>query len=214
MLKDQPIIPLVNGNSNLWFAYLSIKLMIRRLAFKATIKETAHSSEGRQYRLSELRETCCEVIDFTTALTEAQLQEFWLPYTSYLLVTAATILLRCTVECGDIVTKRSCITKLIGFRDRLRRASDESGWDLADFCLERCDEPIQKFADALLSSQQIHTGTNEAQAIIPQAEIPQQHVTEMPTGDSDPLSEIFLSVDSLEYPWGDVWDMFDDARPT
>jgi hypothetical protein len=214
MLKDQPITPLVNGSSNLWFAYLSIKLMIRRLAFKATIKETAHSSEGRQYRLSELRETCCEVIDFTTALTEAQLQEFWLPYTSYLLVTAATILLRCTVECGDIATKRSCVVKLISFRDRLRKASDESGWDLADFCLERCDEPIQKFADALqLSSQEIQTGTSEARSILPPAEIPQQHVTEMPTGDSGPLSEIFLSVDSLEYPWGDVWDIFDDARP-
>jgi hypothetical protein len=213
-LKDSLTAPTVNGASNLRFAYMSIRLLTCRLAFKATIKETTHSSEARQYRLLKLRETSCGVIDFVTALSDAQLHEFWLPYTSYLLVTAATILLRCTVECGDIVTKRSCVTKLISFRDRLRRASTESGWDLADFCLERCDEPIQKFADALqCSQQQTQTRTREAEPMLAQAQPVQQDAVEMSMGDSDPLSDLFLSVNSLEYPWGDVWDIFEDTAP-
>jgi hypothetical protein len=213
-LKDSPTSPIVNGASNLRFAYMSVKLLTCRLAFKATIKETTHSSEARQYRLLKLRETSCEVIDFVTALSDAQLQEFWLPYTSYLLVTAATILLRCTIECGDIATKRLCVAKLVGFRDRLRRASRDSGWDLADFCLERCDEPIQKFADALqCASQQTRTGASEAEPMLAQTQAVQQDDLEMPMSDSDPLSGVFLSVDSLECIWGDAWNIFDDAPP-
>jgi hypothetical protein len=213
-LKDSPTSPIVNGASNLRFAYMSVKLLTCRLAFKATVKETTHSSEARQYRLLKLRETSCEVIDFVTALSDAQLQEFWLPYTSYLLVTAATILLRCTIECGDIATKRLCVAKLVGFRDRLRRASRDSGWDLADFCLERCDEPIQKFADALqCASQQTRTGTSEAEPMLAQTQAVQQDDLEMPMSDSDPLSGVFLSVDSLECIWGDAWNIFDDAPP-
>jgi hypothetical protein len=42
---------------------------------------------------------------------------------------------------------------------------------------------------------------------------PVQHAVEMSMGDSDPLSGLFLSVDSLEYPWGDVWDIFEDTAP-
>jgi hypothetical protein len=213
-LNDSPTSPIVNGASNMRFAYMSVKLLTCRLAFKATIKEITHSSEARQYRLLKLRETSCEVIDFVTALSDAHLQEFWLPYTSYLLVTAATILLRCTIECGDIATKRSCVAKLVGFRDRLRRASKDSGWDLADFCLERCDEPIQKFADVLqCSSQQTRTGAGEAEPTLAQAQAEQQDDMEMPMSDPDPLSGVFLSVDSLEYPWGDAWNIFDDAPP-
>ena len=139
----------VNRASNLWFAYLSIKLLVCHLALKAALKETTCLSEARKYRLATLREASCEVASFVTSLNDTQLQEFWFPYTSYLLVTAATILLRCTIECGDIPTKRLCVAKLVAFRDRLRRASSDSGWDLADFCLEKCNEPIQKIADAL-----------------------------------------------------------------
>lgn len=117
----------VNGSSNLWFAYLSTKLLICRLAVKATLKDVTTSLEARQYRLSALREASCEVIDFVTPLKDTQLQKFWLSYTSYLLVTAATVLLRCTIECGDITTKKTCITKLVAFRDQLRKASTESG---------------------------------------------------------------------------------------
>jgi hypothetical protein len=216
-LKDPPVIPNVNGSSNLWFSYLSLKLLMCRLAFKATIKETTHSPEARQYRLSRLRKSSCEVVDFATALNDTQLQEFWLPYTSYLLVTAATILLRCTIECGDITTKRLCIAKLIDFRDRLRRASDESEWDLADFCLERCEAPIQRFADAQqLSSQHIRTGATmmEDEQALPQIEAVQPDMMDMPMSYSGSLSEISRPVDSLEYPWESLWDVFDESRPT
>jgi hypothetical protein len=204
----------VNGSSNLWFSYLSIKLLICRLFFKATLKETGQSSEARQYRLSTLRQASCEVIDFIVSLEDAQLQEFWLPYTSYLLVTAATILLRCSVECGDLATKRSCITKLLGFRDWLRRASSEYEWDLADFCLERCAEPIQKFADALqLPPQEVQTGVAGEEVANTRTEETPHTTTDPAIGEPISLLELYLPVDPLDFSWESLWDTPDELWP-
>ena len=86
----------VDGKSNLWFSYLSVKVLICRLAFKvcqhvasldillipekAAPKDPKQASpEARQYRLAMLREAASEVTDFVSSLTEAQLQEFWMP---------------------------------------------------------------------------------------------------------------------------------------
>lgn len=144
----------INGASNLWFCYLSINLLLRRLTYRAILKNPDSASiEARRFYLANMRIASCDVVDFVQHMTHSQLREFWLPYTLYLLATATTTLLRCTIECVDIETKLSCIRKLVDFQIRLREAS-ESGWDLADSCLERCAQPIQEVADALNISTQ------------------------------------------------------------
>ncbi|CAO2654932.1 Nn.00g116650.m01.CDS01 [Neocucurbitaria sp. VM-36] len=205
----------VNGASNLWFSYLSVKVLICRLAFKTTLKCSKPSfSEARQYRLALLREASCDVVDFVTSLNEAQLREFWMPYTSYLLVTATTILLRCTIECGAIETKRVCATKLLLFIDRLRRASEISGWDLADFCLERCHEPIQKIADALkIPSRSSQTQSREADLMSASSEVVDQPGVDTAASGSAPMPDFFLPIDSLDYPWETLWDTFEGPWP-
>lgn len=203
-----------NGASNLWFTYLSIKVLICRLAFKATIKDPKPSvTEARQYRLALLREAASEVVDFIASLSKNQLQEFWMPYTSYFLVTATTILLRCTIECGDMETKRQCATKLFTFSDRIRKASDVSGWDLADFCLERCDEPIKKIADALkVSTRGTETRVSGTEVLgTPTADLDLPDVTLMNSQAS--ISDFFLPIDSLDYPWETLWDTFEGPWP-
>lgn len=198
----------VNGASNLWFCYLSIKVLVCRLAFKVTLQSPRLPAlEARQYQLAMMRQSASDIVDFITSLSEAQMREFWIPYTSYLLVTAATILLRCTIECSDIETKKTCATKLLGFRDRLQSASDHSGWDLADFCLERCHEPIQKIANALkvnprnIRSQDVEAGTTSA--IHEPAE---EVIADAATTASTTMSDFFLPIDSLDYPWETLWD--------
>ncbi|KAF2704114.1 hypothetical protein K504DRAFT_450869 [Pleomassaria siparia CBS 279.74] len=186
----------VNGASNLWISYLSVKVLICRLAFKATLKNPKSSiSEARQYRLALLREASCEVLDFVTSLSEAQLRDFWMPYTSYLLVTATTILLSCTIECGAIETKRVCATKLVNFLDRLR--------DVADFCLERCHEPIQRIADALKipsRSSQVQTAETDLMSALSGTADQLGPDTTIVNG-SAPIPDLFLPIDSLDYPW-------------
>lgn len=203
----------VNGSSNLWFAYLSVKLLMCRLAFKATLKEGVRSSEARQYRFAELRRASCDVVDFVISLCDDQLQEFWLPYTSYLLVTATTILLRCTIESGDSTTNRWCIVKLVNFYDRLRKAKDDCDWDLAEFCLERCSEPIQKIANAL-NSARISPGEDaEATTTKVPVEAAQDVRIDEDIIDLTKLSDIFLPVDQLDLSWDSLWDSFDSSWP-
>ncbi|KAF1927942.1 uncharacterized protein M421DRAFT_5608 [Didymella exigua CBS 183.55] len=176
----------VNGGSNLWFAYLSMKVLVCRVSFKAVQEATDQPAEARQYHLAMLKDAALEATHFITSLTEAQFQEFWMPYTSYLLVTSATILLRCTIESNDLNKKKACVTQLVAFRERLRTARDALQWDLAEFCLERCDEPIQRIADALVLL--------EAQE--PGLAVPHDLS----------LNDLFLPVDSLDYPWETLWN--------
>ncbi|KAH3904477.1 hypothetical protein HBI56_171410 [Parastagonospora nodorum] len=204
----------VNGSSNLWFAFLSIKLLTCRLAVKATLKETTSSTEIQYCRLVSLREASCATVDFVASLQHAQLQEFWLPYTSYLLVSAATILLRCTIECEDLATKKSCISKLIVFRDRLRTAREESEWDLADFCLERCEEPIQKLADAFQTiSYSRQEARTETMASISHDKPIEVGIADYSGDEPIALPDLFLSLDTLEYPWDNLWDTFEASWP-
>ncbi|KAF9694490.1 hypothetical protein EKO04_007333 [Ascochyta lentis] len=199
-IRSTPTI--VNGRSNLWFAYVSVKLLVCRLSFKTVFGELDRSLEARQYRLAMLREAASEVVDFATSLTEAQLEEFWMPYTSYLLITAATILLRCTIEASDPTTKRKCVTRLVEFRERLRLARDMSHWDLAEFCLERCDEPIQKIAEIIgLYPRDVPIDTtNFEPAMSTSTEL------DLTTIDTSAMHDLFLPIDPLDYPWETLWD--------
>jgi hypothetical protein len=203
----------VNGRSNLHFSYLSTKLLLSRLSLKATLKSPTVAPEARLYRLSLLRQASLDVIEFVTVLKDEQLQEFWLPYTSYLLVTAATILLRCTIECNDLGIKRACIAKLVAFRERLERARDEVEWDLAEFCLERCGEHIGRFADALSGSAQGVRGCAEATSAQNGVEV-EDRVGDEPVEEGGDLGDFFLTMDSLQNPWGLGWDAFDGSWHT
>lgn len=191
----------INGGSNLWFAYLSLKVLVCRVYFK-TVSDASHqSTEARQYHLTMLKDAALEATIFITSLVETQFQEFWMPYTSYLLVTSATILLRCTIEINDLDKKKACVTQLVAFRARLRTARDALQWDLADFCLERCDEPIQRIADALgVASSHLQT------PLPPNQVFPQEPPTPGPLHHELSLNDLFLPVDSLDYPWETLWN--------
>jgi hypothetical protein len=204
----------VNGSSSLWFSYLSVKLLLSRLAYRATLQEVAPSQGARQYRLAMLQEASAMVIDYVASLTETQLHQFWLPYTSYLLVTAATILLRCTIECGKLETKKKCVSKLIVFKDRLRIAKEESGWDLAEFCLERCGEPIQKFADALRIASDSPTKDANVDLTSVSSEVSGSTALESVADGSTALADLLLPLDTFECPWDTLWDTFDTSGPT
>ena len=206
---SEPVANVVNGASNLWFAYLSVKVLVCRLSFKAALRQSRSSPETRQYRLSMLRDAASDVADFVSSLTVAQLQEFWMPYTAYLLVSAATILLRCTIECTDAETRIACATKLKDFQTRLRAARDDSRWDLADFCLERCTVPIQKIVDVVGNLRQ----HDHAQTSVN----PTGSATEVHDGSATKnmscVPDFDFPIDSLDYPWETLWDTFEGPMP-
>jgi hypothetical protein len=207
--RQDPAIGSPNGTSNLHFCHLSVRLLLCRIAFKATLAESTTSvSEARSYRLAVLREAAFALTDFVTTLTPAQLSEFWLPYTAHLLVTATTILLRCLLESTDLGTKRLCAVKLVQLRSRLKTARQESDWDLADFCLERCSDPIGKISTALgVTDDSTSPSTSTTDA----APVPLQTEYTPIGGISGSIEEwpmdFLFPVDSLDYPFDALWDM-------
>lgn len=225
----------VNGASSLHFCFLSLKLLLCRIAFKVgqrrhlllrifvlTTQKTSSSvlAEARSYRLAMLREAASALTEFVCSLEATQLSEFWLPCkalyeilalasslttidTAHLLVSATTILLRCLLESTDLATKKDCAAKLLRLQRRLETAREASEWDLADFCLERCTEPIHKIAAAMgilddspaLPSTSAQDGSHG------------HNVFESDTTFPELPSDFFLPVDSLDYPFDALWDV-------
>ncbi|KAF2163958.1 hypothetical protein M409DRAFT_57062 [Zasmidium cellare ATCC 36951] len=66
----------VNGASSLHFCFLSLKLLLCRIAFKTSSSVLA---EARSYRLAMLREAASALTEFVCSLEATQLSEFWLP---------------------------------------------------------------------------------------------------------------------------------------
>ncbi|PVH76137.1 hypothetical protein DL98DRAFT_426190 [Cadophora sp. DSE1049] len=198
----------VNGSANLWFCFLSVRLLLCRVMFKVA-SSLSPMPEAKQYNLALLRDSASKLVGFVTDLHENQLQEFWLPHTAYLLVSAATILLRCIVEPSDLQTKRECILKLKAFQNRLQIARDISGWDLADFCLERCSLPIEQIAGALREpldrpDHDSNNGTqNRSNAVNTPSDPP---ATSFQDGSASYPLDFVLPVDLWDMPWESMWD--------
>lgn len=127
--------------------------------------------------------------------------------TAHLLVTTTTILLRCLLESPDLPTKKNCAIELLQFRQRLRIARDERDWDLADFCLERCSEPIDKIATAMGVTLDSCSSSSSLRRLIP-LDTQQQAPIDLDSTFSGILDEFLLPGDSWEYPFDAVWDRF------
>ncbi|KAF3905486.1 hypothetical protein ABW20_dc0107944 [Dactylellina cionopaga] len=135
-----------NSGSNLQFCYLSAKLLFSRLNLRAAWLQSHNGSNASMIHecLVDLQISATKVLGFVSNLTPAQLQEFWLPYTSHLLVVATMILLRCAVETENQAIKVACAATLISLKDNLELHRDNHGWELGDLCLERCAELISR----------------------------------------------------------------------
>ena len=144
-----------------------------------------------------LREAVIDLTDYVISLRPSQLEEFWLPWTAHLLVSATTILLRCLLESPDLSTKRECALKLVSLMIHLQLARNESAWDLADFCLERCSGPINKIAAAMGLSENPSTPSQPKAPDLVQS----QDIFEQDPSASSFVADYFYPVDSFDYPF-------------
>ncbi|EGX53264.1 hypothetical protein AOL_s00006g130 [Orbilia oligospora ATCC 24927] len=142
-----------NAGSNLHFCYLSVKLLFSRLSLRAAWLQQSHQHHNPANAnpaliihdcLVDLQLAATRLLEYVSNLTTQQLQEFWLPYTSHLLVVATMILLRCAVETENQAIKVACAATLISLKDNLESHRDKNGWELGELCLERCAELISR----------------------------------------------------------------------
>ena len=111
------------------------------------------------------------------------------------------------MESSERTQSKEQSEKLLKLLDHLRAARDSHGWDLANFCLERCTAPIEQIAASAVGN------TTQAAPRDSFADQP----TQMPASESEPLAEdhsaaidflddLFLPTDALVYPWEMLWD--------
>lgn len=136
------------GAANLRLAYLSVKLLIRRLqldgdkmAFRLRDVESPHYIQTR--RAAE------EIVDFVCELTEEHCADFWIPPSAFSLTSATTFLLRCALNARSLPAAHNSSLRLArAMVDALRTLRHKYDWDLADNCLFNCSDLVEKIEEA------------------------------------------------------------------
>ncbi|PSN64733.1 C6 transcription factor-like protein [Corynespora cassiicola Philippines] len=192
-------LPNRNGTTNLWFCFLSMRLVLSRVALRAAILLGDKTLEST--RLKELRTASSAVLDFVLSLGESQFYDFWFPYATHLLVQAVTVSLRCTVESQDTEMRNENIKRLEHVIAHIQYAYDNYDWDIANYCLERCSDSVSKIS-ALVARE-----SQPAEAEIPTVSVSR---SEIPTSagfdeQSFLLSDI-LDPNAFDFPWEALWD--------
>lgn len=125
-----------------------------------------------------------------------------LPDTAYLLVSAATTLLRAAIESPQ-QAKIRCVRSLLGLSARLSAAKQTCSFDIGDFCLQRCKPTIDKLA-AALGVQHVEDGSNAGSS--EQSDAMQAEMMNIENPPLSLASDFLLPLDTLDYQF----DLFDD----
>ena len=197
-------LPLPNrpGTPMLWLSFLSIRLVLARVIFRAAVLD-GDGSIGRN-RMDQLRIASSEVLDFILTMGETQFLDFWLPYATHLLVHAITVSLRCTVETQDPEIRNTSVARLQRIIAHIQHARDNYDWDLANYVLERCADPVSKIA-SLNARELPQPSETEPTSIVANGN--GSEVPVMPNFDdaSFLLSDI-LDPNAFDFSWDALWD--------
>jgi hypothetical protein len=128
--------------------------------------------------------------------------------TAYLLVSAATTLLRCTVESSDVEQKKQSSSSLLRFLHTLRQAREVHDWDLSVLCVETCGQSIERIAAAIQIVPQPSPATlspaagltSRSDQFAPNNFAGEAGTVVQPSADDSDFSF------SLDIPWDHLWD--------
>ncbi|OJD35573.1 c6 transcription factor [Diplodia corticola] len=202
----------VSGASSLHFGYLSVRMLTCRLSYRVAAREKGSDApDVRQYHFTTLRRAATRIADFVCLLKSSHLREFWLSFTGHLLVSAATVLLRCAIDTANATVAEECRNTLKTLRRRLHLAKSKDNWDLADMFIKRCDEPISRIIAPLdfpMRDREVGTvhatqATEENQQLGTQEETPDLGTSGYP--------ELNIPIGPLDSdcPWESLWDILE-----
>ncbi|RAR11950.1 C6 transcription factor-like protein [Stemphylium lycopersici] len=197
-------LPLPNrpGTPMLWLSFLSIRLVLARVIFRAAVLDGDGSI--KRSRMDQLRIASSAVLDFILTMGETQFFDFWLPYATHLLVHAITVSLRCTVETQDSETRNSSVSRLERVIAHIQHARDNYDWDIANYCLERCADPVSKIA-SLNAREAPQPSETEYTSVVANGN--GGEIQAIPNFDdaSFLLSDI-LDPNAFDFSWDALWD--------
>ncbi|KAK7187390.1 fungal specific transcription factor domain-containing protein [Paraphaeosphaeria sporulosa] len=205
-LEDQlpDWLPLPNkpGTSNLWFCFLSVRLLLSRVNLRAAV--LADEPALKKARFDELRQASTAILDYICFLGQSQFQDFWLPYATHLLVHAVTVSLRCAVETSDVEQRTSSVSTLERFIAHIQHARDNYDWDIAGYTLERCGESVAKIASLTARGD---GPPPEAILVMPERpQDPEEALTGPVMEDGGLLLSDLLDPNAFDFSWEALWN--------
>ncbi|GLA55141.1 hypothetical protein AnigIFM63604_001630 [Aspergillus niger] len=158
------------GAANLRLAYLSVKLLLRRIALDMDDEHTETSnfdngndSNCSSFSFTQVERTAEEIVHLVKELDEQQLRGFWVPVQAYSLTSATTFLLRSGLRRVKSHSANSDSNPPLDLAKEmvatLQSHRQQFGWDLGDDCLAKCADLVERVAS--LESDGMSLSLNE-----------------------------------------------------
>ncbi|PYI02696.1 hypothetical protein BO78DRAFT_376485 [Aspergillus sclerotiicarbonarius CBS 121057] len=146
------------GAANLRLAYLAVKLLLCRIELDLNTNHTSPESRNDDIPSPSLEEKSAhraaeDIVLFVHELDAPQLIGFWLPGLANSITSAVMFLVRCALrdkKMGGVPHPDTSPTGNSPFKlvrdtiSTLRSHRDQFGWDLADDCLAKCGDLVEK----------------------------------------------------------------------
>ncbi|KAM0323310.1 hypothetical protein ACHAQA_008902 [Verticillium albo-atrum] len=148
------------GASNLRLAYLSTKLLLRRIELNHDKQILDELPQNLDSRYMEVRRTAEEIVSLVQELEDTQIGDFWLPVAAFTFSHTVTFLIRCALETEESplgLSQSPSLNMAKELLDALRQHQEHLGWDLADISLAQHSDIVEKLltpdpADDILPS--------------------------------------------------------------
>ncbi len=134
------------GLANLQLSYLAVKMLLARIAWHDI---SSKEPDPHPSWLLSCQAAAEDVVRLALSFNPIDFRGFWLPHNSHHFTSAVTLLLRCALQTGNRDVRKSCMSNARTLVDFLRRAKEESNWDLADACLATSEHVVKRIEDAL-----------------------------------------------------------------
>lgn len=138
--------PQVPGLANLQLSYLSVRMLLRRIAWHEI---SQRESDPASSWLLGCQAAAEDIVRFVTSLQKQDLSGFWLPFNAHHFTSAVTLLLRCALQTSHSGVRGQCMSSARTLVDCLRSFYEQDNWDLADTALAASEMVLKRIEDSL-----------------------------------------------------------------
>ncbi|OCT45768.1 putative C6 transcription factor [Cladophialophora carrionii] len=138
--------PPVPGLVNLQLSYLSVRMLLRRIAWHEI---SQRESDPASSWLLGCQAAAEDIVRFATSLQKHDLAGFWLPYNAHHFTSAVTLLLRCALQTSYSNVRTQCMSSARTLVDCLRKHHEEHQWDLAETALAQSETVLKRIEESL-----------------------------------------------------------------
>jgi hypothetical protein len=157
----------VPGLLNLQLSYLSVRMLLRRIAWHEI---SQRESDPASSWLLGCQAAAEDIVRFVASLDQTDMMGFWLPYNAHHFTSAVTLLLRCALQTSHAHVRAQCMASARTLVDCLKRYHQDHRWDLAEAALSQSETVLKRIEDSLprtpltrtpvLSTVGMQNGTN------------------------------------------------------